>query len=166
MKDEIWMPITGLESLYEVSNIGRVRNKKGHIILPHKSAKGYWRLALHKDKKTYNFKVHRLVALAFIPNPENKPYINHKNEIKTDNRVENLEWVTALENRNYGTGDIRKTQYGKRPVMMLDAHTGKKMKHFESISAAARYVGGNPFCIAAVCAKRQKTSAGYKWRYI
>ncbi len=96
---EIWLPITDFES-YEISNYGRIRNIKTNK--PQKSFlndKGYLKVAIiNNDGIKRKFRVHRLVGLMFIPNPENKPQINHKNGIKTDNHVDNLEWATGEEN--------------------------------------------------------------------
>lgn len=110
---EIWKAIKGFEEQYEISNIGNLRSidrvvkhsvdgftrkykgTKKNIRL---TTDGYFKCNLKKDGKRFDFRVHRLVANAFIPNTENKPIINHKNGIKTDNRVENLEWCTSSEN--------------------------------------------------------------------
>lgn len=94
---EIWKPILGYETLYQISSHGRVRNKYNHI-LSHKDKEGYRRVVLVLNRKKTNKSIHRLVAIAFIPNPENKPQINHKNGVKKDNHVGNLEWVTSKEN--------------------------------------------------------------------
>ena len=99
--------IDGIITNYEVNNIGQVRNKKNNkILLPELDKYGYCVRNININGKQYLKKVHRLVAQAFIPNPENKPQINHRNGIKTDNRVENLEWATQTENiqHAYRTG--------------------------------------------------------------
>lgn len=118
---ELWKSVVGYEGHYEVSNLGRVRSlnrvvprsgptnatsKQGSLRKAHITPKGYARLQLAKDGDTQNYMVHRLVAEAFIPNPFQKPLVNHKNGVKTDNRVDNLEWATDSENQihAYETG--------------------------------------------------------------
>lgn len=110
---EIWKDISGFEGRYQVSNLGnikslyRVKERRGYgkivipekVLNPHVDKVGYKRLYLYGDGFKIRDMVHRFVAKAFLPNLENKPEVNHKNGIKTDNRVENLEWVTVSENR-------------------------------------------------------------------
>ena len=111
---EVWKPvITDKEDytgLYEVSNLGRVRSldrydnrgckRKGQILTPYKTKNGYLEIGLYKDGKSKRLRINRLVAFAFIPNPENKPYVDHINTIRTKNEVWNLRWVTPSENNN------------------------------------------------------------------
>lgn len=104
-KEIIWKDIPGYEGLYKVSNTGKifsvVTNRELSVI---QKKDGYTCISLcDKDHNKKQYRVHQLVAKAFIPNPNNLPMINHKNEIKNDNRVENLEWVTAQQNSSYGT---------------------------------------------------------------
>ena len=110
-ENEIWEDLVGYEGLYIISNFGRIKilpkihiNKSGCIISKEKFVKiynrnqGYVGLSLSKNKNRINKYLHRLLADTFIPNPENKPHVNHKNGVKNDNRLENLEWVSAKEN--------------------------------------------------------------------
>ena len=109
MKKEIWKLINDFPN-YMVSNFGRIKSldttgtwKEEKILLPHNNGNGYLYVGLWKKGKCKRFGVHRLVAEAFIPNPQNLPCVNHKNELKDDNRVENLEWCDHKYNSNYGT---------------------------------------------------------------
>ena len=113
LENEIWKDIEGYEGKYRVSNLGRVkkfykdkRSKRELILKLFMSTTGYYKVSPSKNGISKNFKLHRLIAMAFIPNPENKKTINHKNGIKTDNRIENLEWATHGDNHRhaYRTG--------------------------------------------------------------
>ena len=112
MQKEIWKPIDGFEGLYEVSNLGRIKilqkTRSDGKVYKEKLMKistngSYCEVSLHKEGKASHHLVHRLVAKAFIPNPEGLPQVNHIDENKTNNCVENLEWCTAKYNSNYGT---------------------------------------------------------------
>tara|TARA_R100001086_G_scaffold248358_1_gene185108 strand:- start:6449 stop:6946 length:498 start_codon:yes stop_codon:yes gene_type:complete len=110
---ETWKPIPGLDG-YSASNLGRIRKASQRIIIhnadyvmpsiilkPKPNEKGYMRVTIKTPEKRTNYRVHRLIAKAWLPNPSKKPQINHINGIKSDNRVENLEWVTAQENMDH-----------------------------------------------------------------
>lgn len=113
--NEEYRTIDGYEGLYEVSNLGNVRSLydgrhqkyRTKILKPRMKPDGHVQVVLSKSGKVKQFLVHRLVAQAFLPNPQNLPQVNHKNEIADDNRVENLEWCTAEYNANYGTRNQR-----------------------------------------------------------
>lgn len=104
---EIWKEIKGYEGLYAISNLGRVKRlisfkcKVERFLKPHISTTGYYFVGLYKDAFGRNIKIHRLIATHFIDNPNNLPFINHKDGDKLNNSIQNLEWVTAKENCNH-----------------------------------------------------------------
>lgn len=115
LENEIWLPVVGFEGLYEVSSLGRVkslRNRYGtyreKILKQGKYKDGYLKVLLYKDEKKKTCRVNRLVAIAFIDNPNNFRCVNHKDENKTNNCVDNLEWCTHQYNLNYGTAQARR----------------------------------------------------------
>lgn len=151
MEQEIWKFIEGFEK-YQISSYGRVRsfkNNKESILKPGKVGSGYYKVGLYKNNISKQFLIHRLVANAFITNPENEPQVNHKNGLKTDNHVTNLEWVTAKENIHHGwkTGlmeNARKS--GKKNAIIanesrkMPIFSSKLNMQFESVRYASRYI--------------------------
>ena len=117
---EEWKSIPGYEGLYEVSSYGRVRSVErcdrfnhkivSKILKPNYVNSGYFRVGMYKNKTFKYYLIHRLVAQAFIPNPDNLPQVNHKDEDKSNNRVDNLEWCSRSYNMNYGTLQQRRIQ--------------------------------------------------------
>lgn len=116
LENEVWLPIKGYEGYYEVSNLGRVKSFHGSKIIILKSGLcggGYSHVILCSNISKKTIKVHRLVLIAFIPNTENKRCVNHKNGIRTDNRLENLEWATHSENNVHAYNVLGNTSYFK-----------------------------------------------------
>ena len=151
---------------YEVSNLGNVKslnyNKTGkaQILKLKKNNKGYLIVGLYKNNKQKWSLVHRLVAEAFISNPDNLPQINHKDENKTNNCVENLEFCTAEYNNNYGTR-IEKTS---KPVKQFDLQ-GNFIQEFPSVMEVQRKLGYFQGGVSSVCRGERKTANGYRWSY-
>ena len=170
---EIWRDIAGYEGLYQVSNMGRVRSidhivktktgkdmfVKGMMKKPTTYKGGYQYVNLQHRKKKKMFQVHRLVAAAFIPNPDNKPEVNHIDAVKDNNCVSNLEWVTGEENNKHAidNGLIKTTGTF---VMMDDDIT------FESINKCAKYVGVDPHEIRRALKGEYKTVHGHYFKEI
>lgn len=147
---------------YEVSTEGRVRNVKTGRIKKQTVANRYKQVYLSKNGKGRNFRVNRLVAFAFIPNDdvENKTQVNHINEDKLDNRVENLEWVSPKQNQNHGSCSERKGKSRGKKVRCVE--TGQE---FYSIREVQRQLG-LPFQNVAKCCKNGHRCGGFHWEYV
>lgn len=168
MVEELWQPLTGYEGLYSVSNMGNIRNdsgwRRGSILKPMPDKAGYCRVNVYKGGKMTHKLVHRLVAEAFVPNPANKPEVNHKDGNKCNNAAENLEWVTPKE--NVGHSIANGLRNNRKPVDMYTLD-GEFIRTFESITAACEFCGALAHNISRCCAgkKGYDTARGYKWKY-
>lgn len=159
---EIWKDVKGYENLYKVSNLGEVKSLnyrkslKEKILKPRNNGDNYLCVIL-KGKKKY---IHRLVAEAFISNPNNYKEVNHKDENKQNNNANNLEWCTRKYNCNYGT----KNEKTSKKVVQYDK-VMNKINEYKSISEASKKTKVFISSISAVCKKKRKTAGGYIWRY-
>ena len=142
------------------------KNKKYRQLNPWKNRRGYSLVSLYKEKKQQKYLLHRLIAIVFLPNPEGKPQINHKNGIKTDNNLENLEWSTNYENTQHAH-NMGLVNYGylEKPVKQICKDTGKVLSTFKSAKSAEVRTGISRSNIAAVIKGKRKTTGGYKWQY-
>lgn len=149
---------------YSVSDIGEVKNDLNGRFLKQATQQGYKHVTLSLNKKSRRFRVHRLVAQFFIPNPDNKPYVNHLDGNRSNNNVSNLEWVTPSENTRHAveTGLMLPTR--ERKVIQYDMD-GKFIKEYKSISAAARETNSLPEKIIGCCRMERKTHNNFQWRY-
>lgn len=167
--EEIWKDIVDYEGLYQVSNLGRVKSlvRKGvlkeKMLKPFIHQKGYLQIGLHKNGKYIKYLVHRLVAEAFIPNPNNLPEVNHKDENKQNNVVSNLEWCDRSYNNTYGTMIKRRVEKQSKPVLQYTID-GILVKEWSSIMECGRN-GFHIFCISSCCNGKQKIHKGFKWAF-
>ena len=193
---ELWKDIDGYEGLYQISNLGNVRSlnrkqrvglinnrtitRKGKILKIQKNKYKYCYVFLSKNgNKKYSL-VHRLVAIAFIPNPNNLPEVNHKNGIKSDNKLKNLEWISKSDNEKHAYLFLNKPRksgnkgkYGKensksKIVLQINKETNEIINRFYGIGEAERITGISNQQISKCCLKRKGhiTAGGYKWRYL
>lgn len=178
MENEIWRPVVGYEINYEVSDVGNVRNiHTGNLLKGFIAHNGYRRIELFFNGVKKKHPVHRLVANSFIGlPPTDKHQINHKNGLKTDNRVENIEWCTGSENRKhaYSTG-LSVPTFGAyrekgsdslcaRPLYIMDLN-GNTIRSYGSVVDASIDLNLNRHSIARACREERKTFSGFKWKY-
>lgn len=170
---EHWKPLISYNNLIEVSNFGNVRRVGKKVLLkPRLDKNGYLYVHIRISNLGINkmSKIHRLVAEAFLPNPKMYSIINHKNEIKTDNRVENLEWCTCKYNINYGTGlqrrafNSRNQKHRSCPILQYSIN-GEFIQEFPSFKEVQRYLGKPYSNVWNVCNGKKESAYGYKWSY-
>lgn len=181
---EVWKDVVGYEGIYQISNYGTLKSldrldrkgriTHGKIISTKKNNRQYIQVHLLKDGKEKMALLHRLVAQAFIPNPNNYAQVNHKDENKDNNNANNLEWCTNIYNRRYGTGyqrSVEKHDYKKlaklnsKRVIQLDSEENI-LNIFNSIREAQDKTNVHRSNISACCKKGNRIAAGgYKWRY-
>ena len=173
--EEEWKNIRDYEGLYMISSYGRVKSlgrwvnyknkgkkwQEGKILKPLVKKGGYLHVGLWKNGKLKFFTVHRLVAQAFIPNPNNLPQVNHKDENKENNFVKNLEYCDAKYNNNFGTRNERIS----KPVLQIDKTTNEVIAEFPSTMEVQRQLGINNSSISQCCNGKRNTAGGFKWRY-
>lgn len=171
---EIWKDIQNYNGLYQISNLGRIRNKSNKIMHTKPSKDGYVRILLFKDGKYKSHYVHILVAKAFIPNPTNKAEVNHIDANKSNNCVSNLEWVTRSENHYHAVkmglkpicptiGKFGKDNPSSKPVYQYSLD-GSFIKKWDCRSDAARFYKCNPNTISNAVNGYIKSCKGFVWK--
>ncbi|QEE50332.1 hypothetical protein FUA48_12310 [Flavobacterium alkalisoli] len=193
LENEIWRDVLNYEGCYQISNLGRVksverkvkssRSKTGYrtikekLMTPLLSKYGYYRVHLMKEGKSFIAMVHRLIAEAFIPNPNNKPQVNHINLIRTDNRIENLEWMTNKENMRHAWDNNSANKEAIKKATIIAQERNKKaviqynvnmeiVKTFLSIKDASEECNIRHSNIGMCCSGKIKTAGGFIWKYV
>lgn len=166
MQKEIWKTIDGFGGNYKVSSLGRVKSfhrySNGRIISQNLKSNGYLEVSLNNDRKRTHKYVHRLVAEAFL-NEDVKSDVNHINEIKTDNRVENLEWLSHKENINYGDCILKRSLKRNKPIIVIYPD-GNKVT-MKSINYASETLGISCMSISSVLKNKADKTKGFKFMY-
>lgn len=175
---EIWKDIKGYEGIYQISNLGRVRGCDRYVNTPNngkrlivgkiisQKMRGQYKIVhLYIRHKPKMFSVHRLVAQAFIPNPDNLPMVNHKDENPLNNIVSNLEWCTNKYNINYGSCLTKRSIKLGTGVEQIDRKTGEHIATFTSITRASKTTGLSRTTISKILnGKRDKIVSPYLWK--
>lgn len=182
MNGEIWLPVVGYEGLYEISSHGRIKSlsrvdargwlRRERMLRPGTVADGYLQVSLRRDGESKAFLVHRLVALAFVGNPDGLPIINHKNGARQDNRSENLEWCSQLQNVRHSIERLgrkpprvyRGAEHGSSKNVLAISGSGERLE-FGSASEAAKHVGVDPSTISLCCTGKLNGAKGWKFSY-
>jgi len=163
---EVWEDIKRLNGKFKISNKGRIKNKKTNYVLKQNINKyGYCRVRLSIGKVKVTLMIHRAVAMAFIPNPNNKKTVNHINGVKTDNNIDNLEWCSQKENVRHAWDIGLATLDGLKIPVIMYSLDGKELETFESTREAGRKFKIGNSHISACCKGQRKTAGGYKWKY-
>ena len=169
---EVWKDIEGYEGLYQVSNLGNVLRLPYKRPLKPSVRCGYYRIALSKNNNSKWYSLHRLVAKAFIPNPDNLPEINHKDGNKSNNCVDNLEWCSRKENMHHArrmglwiVTERMKNGLDQSKVTYQYDKNGNFIKCFNSAAEASRKLGINSGNLHSCCIGIRKTAGGYIWSY-
>lgn len=183
LEGEEWREVVGYEERYIVSNIGRIASlsapylcgyrtcyRKQQLINPRKTGNYYSVVLSDGQRHRKSFVIHRIVATAFIPNPNNYPFINHKDENPANNETDNLEWCTQSYNCNYGGHNermaktIHETAYQRRNVVQLSSEC-LFINQYDSIEIASQSTGINRTSISMCCRKLRSHGGNYKWMY-
>ena len=165
MENEIFCDIENYEGLYQISSFGRVYSvRRGKFLKPKKCNGKYLQVGLRKNGKQKWYLVHRLVASAFLENPSNLQDVNHRDENPSNNRVENLEWMSHKENINYGTRTQRQKAKLSKVVQQFTKQ-GEFVAEFPSLREASRQTRINLGHIFSCCNGRYKSTGGFVWRY-
>ncbi len=161
---EIWKDVVGYEKNYQVSNTGLVISKlTGKIRKPVLGKRGYFELTLMLNGKMKLVKLHRMIAEAFIPNTDLKPFINHKDSNKQNNKIDNLEWCTNGENIQHAYDNGKMSR--KTAVKQLSL-SGELIKIWDTVTHTRRYYNMNASNIVQVCKGKRQTAYGFKWEYV